>query len=300
MNVARSLRVLAAATLWSLFAGCVPAAEEPEPRGAGGFHTEPSDAARGEPFVTSDGWTVRFERFAVSAYVSASSGSTVYYRWNGRDPADIYAPGASLGMAYMSVTLTPTYLYEDTYFETDVQEVGLDDEFKRRFTELADDLQAGYYSRSDKVGPSVIVTFVGTKGERVVRVDLGLAGLGYAYTDGSAEVHKDALSTVPLPLTPERLLSTRPIGPEEARNGKTFFQPFADADRYGDDDGNATAAELDAYQVVVVDAPSGLGRQTSSLLQAVASRYLLLFGAKSLLPPTQAPAPEGRSSPVTD
>ncbi len=289
MNLVRSVCRVAAASLSALLAGCVPAAEEPEPRGAAGFHTEPSPAARGEPFVTSDGWTVHFERFAVSAYVFASGGNTLYYRWSGRDPVDIYSPGAPIAAAYLTINLSPTYLFEDTRFEIDIRELAITEDLERRFSEPADDIKAGYYSRPDKVGPSVIVTFVGEKDDRVVRVDLGLAGLGYAYADGSVDVRKDALSTTPLPLTPERFLSFQPISPEEARNGEAFFQPFADADRNGDDDGEATAAELNAYEVVISDSPLGLGRQTSSLLQAVSARYVLLFGSQSLLPPTQAP-----------
>lgn len=304
MNVARVLLSLTTASLATLIAGCVPSTEEPEPRGAGGFRTEPSAAARGEPFVTSDGWTVRFERFAASAYVSAypdsiqGSGGSLGHVWNGREPVELYAPGVSLGRAEVSLGLTSLTDYDDGRFQSDVRQVGLDDALVKRFSERADDRKLGPYSGYGN--PTVVVTFVGQKGDRVVRVDLGLAGLGYASAQATVEVHKNALSAVPLPLTPERLLSSYNIelnlqggttGVDDAKRlEELVFRPFADADRAGDDDGIVSTEELDSYSVVVADDPSSpFGNRTERLLEVVSKRVVLLFGSASVVPPNGPP-----------
>ncbi len=55
-------------------AACVPSAEEPKPRGAIGFSLVPSQATRGVPFTTRDGYTLTIERLVVRLDVNASEG----------------------------------------------------------------------------------------------------------------------------------------------------------------------------------------------------------------------------------
>jgi hypothetical protein len=50
----------------ALLCACVPSAEDPKPRGAAGFITEPSPETRGAPFVTSDGYAMRITRVITS------------------------------------------------------------------------------------------------------------------------------------------------------------------------------------------------------------------------------------------
>jgi hypothetical protein len=49
-------------------AACVPSTDESDPRGAVALDLTPSPASKGEPFVTSDGWTVHVDLLAVQIF----------------------------------------------------------------------------------------------------------------------------------------------------------------------------------------------------------------------------------------
>ncbi len=92
----------------TLVAACVPATEERAPRGAAGVVVEPSAATRGEPIVTSDGWTVRFEKFAYMAAQRAgnSPSSTAVQRADSKDdpPAGNSPSGKESSLSVMGST----------------------------------------------------------------------------------------------------------------------------------------------------------------------------------------------------
>jgi hypothetical protein len=65
--VSRRRRCALAAVVTAVLAACVPATAERDPRGGIAFLIAPSAPARGDAFVTSDGWTVRIETLVLAA-----------------------------------------------------------------------------------------------------------------------------------------------------------------------------------------------------------------------------------------
>src|SRR5262245_18015022 len=88
-------------------ASCVPAGEEGAPKGALGASTEPSPAARGEAFVTDDGWTVHVETLALRVRITATPrrsddgqyqfGGDQEYMFHGAARAELFVPALKPG-----------------------------------------------------------------------------------------------------------------------------------------------------------------------------------------------------------
>jgi hypothetical protein len=235
-------------------AACVPPTEELLPAGAAGFRTAPSPAARGEPFTTVDGWTVRFDKLIVQATVEARggepSGTPEDYRWNGAAPAEIFVRALPEGPWLVSASLSGLYgvvlspqghLVLDPGVDELVVKLGVDERDNARFRAAA--------NNAVHSGPFVLVVARGEKGDRAARFDLalgpplGTGGLGW-HPDGAApplvEVRRNTLAWAELPVTPERILDDG-------------FDEIAAADRDGD--GIVTAAELAAVETDVSICP---------------------------------------------
>lgn len=70
------MRSLIRSSIFFLLMGCVPNGADPDPRGGVALQTAPSSATRGEPFTTSDGWTIRISKLAaISVVVAQTPGS---------------------------------------------------------------------------------------------------------------------------------------------------------------------------------------------------------------------------------
>jgi hypothetical protein len=231
-------------------ASCVPASEALPPAGAFGFHTEPSPASRGEPFVTSDGWTIRIEKIAVQVNVSVSSennssgryyGGSSTFLFDATQVVDVYARAVAVGPATGNVNLTGSYLGDGRRPEDDEDEdertevIGLSPEARARFRAPADAHQSsgsyGSYS-----GPSMLLAVRAEKAGRVVAFDLTLGvHSGYAESKATGEVRKDALVTVPMGIVAEAFFF-------DDKTRDLRFDGFAAAD--ADQDGIVTGPEL--------------------------------------------------------
>lgn len=228
-------------------AACVPASEALPPAGAAGYTTEPSAAARGEPFVTSDGWTVRIQELVFQASVGAtplsrddiddpyggSYGGSELYRWNARDRVDLFTPGLRLGDWSVSVSLRGLYRYggKDDNYDDRLVSYGIDEALAFRFRPV----ESG--QRSYVEGPSFLVIARGEKAGRVVTLDVALSAdvtfssTSLPYSGPRLAVREDSLTSAPLRVAGEVLFSSG-LG----------FEAIASAD--ADGDGRVDEAEL--------------------------------------------------------
>lgn len=249
--------VIAAAVSCALVAGCVPATEPLVPAGAAGFATDPSPASRGEPFTTADGWTLRFEQAVLQGLAIAipvdpadldvsSPSDTDVFRWNARDRVELYASALSVAPWRLSLKLHNGRSPLDTQDQDNVVDRGVDPSLARRFLQAADGDGKRYF---DDVGPVMVVVVRGEKDGHVVRLDVALSPNGSAASGPGIEpvldVRANALVTVPLPISAERLFLT-----STADGQHLEFEAFARAD--ADGDGDLTAAELER---VIVPCP---------------------------------------------
>ena len=232
-------------------AACVPASEEAPPTGAFGFTTEPSPATRGEPFTTTDGWTVRIDKVAVQVNVSASPteqgpeiryyGSSEGYRFDARRSVQVFARALPAGPAAANINLSSTYLsigdFDASDYDENIEVIGVAPEDSARFLVQSDvsTSRDGYTSYS---GPSMLLVLRAQKGPRVISLDLTL-DLYSGYSDGRfvGVVQDDALVTVPLGIAVEALF-------EDERARVLRFDDFADAD--ADENGVISGQELGA------------------------------------------------------
>ncbi|HVH47541.1 MAG TPA: hypothetical protein VM925_34635 [Labilithrix sp.] len=245
--------VLAFALFASMLA-CVPASEKRQPAGAAGFFTEPSAGARGEPFTTEDGWTVRFEKVVLQAFVSAChategggsgyDGTGEYYLWNAEQREEIFVRALNVGPCGVNAALTGTFIgrNHDEHFD-EVVNIDVSDEDATRFQHVSDDNahnRNGYGSSS----PQLLVVVRAEKAGRVVTFDIAFGSFVFVARGvrASVIVRADALTTVPLGVDPERLLTDQHDG------SRLRFDPIANAD--SDGDGRVTVAELAAAPAI--------------------------------------------------
>jgi hypothetical protein len=243
-------RALLVATL--ACASCVPASEELPPAGAFGFHTEPSAASRGEPFATSDGWTIRIEKIAMQVNVSVSStgdsrgryyGGSSTFLFDATRVVEVYARAVAVGPATGNVNLTGSYLGDGRRPEDDEDEdertevIGLSPEARARFRAPADaHMSSGSYGSYS--GPSLLLAVRAEKAGRVVAFDLTLGVYsGYTERNASGEVREDALVTVPMGIVGEAFFF-------DEKTQDLRFEAFAASD--ADHDGIVTGPELGA------------------------------------------------------
>ena len=195
---------------------CVPASEAAPPAGAAGFDTKPSAASRGEPFTTPDGWTLRFERFAlevmvVGSNVESGGGDSVAYRFDARDRVQLWVSGIPAGGS--TVRIYPGRFDNPAPAVVDLVR---DRETAARFDRPADGVLEVPYV------PVVVFSVVATNGERRVRLELAIGAEATAHGPAvSLDVKADALALVPLPIAGEQLFISG-------------FESFATADQDGD------------------------------------------------------------------
>lgn len=266
----RALVGACTAALFALIApsACVPASEPAEPAGAFGFTTEPTPATRGEPFVTTDGWTIRIETLALQLQVTATSrapsredgfGSASGYGYDeyrllASQPAQVYSRALRVGPAEGGVSLSSGYVSGDgKVYDEDTENIGMSPELIARFRRSAD---AAYdYGGSSVAGPSLVLVARAERAGRVVVVDFGLAASVSTFLEGNsrfpgeqppratAVVQQNALVTLPLIIAAEALFvdGQRPDDPA-GTPAKLVFDDFAALDEDGD--GRVSGAEI--------------------------------------------------------
>lgn len=199
-------------------AACVPASEPAKPAGAAGFATRPSAASRGEPYLTSDGWTLRFEHVAFA--VEINSVASVDYAFEAHDPVELWVPGLPTGPVSISLPYTGPF----GGLGSDAIDLVRDPLTAARLHPSEEDSRDG--------APNVVLVAEGTKAGRTVRLDLAISGTNTGPVPGTTvEVKADALTLAPLDVRIEELF-VLPTG----AGGSTApaFEPFAAADRNGD------------------------------------------------------------------
>jgi hypothetical protein len=229
-------RLFVVAALVALAASCVPASEEAPPAGAFGFVTEPSPASRHEPFVTSDGWTVRVEMLVLQVGVSANStgggnsrgsyGSSELYRFDTSKRVEMFARAIPAGPAAASINLNPSYIGAGTDDYDD--RVGSDDvprEVSQRFRIAAD----ASSNQSSYAGPSMLLVARADKGDRTIVIDLTFDFYATSMSESrfTGEVVGDALVNVPVVVSAEALFT-------DEISSATRFDDYAALDADGD------------------------------------------------------------------
>jgi hypothetical protein len=269
----RRSALLLAFVLATVVDSCVPAGEELAPKGAAGLVTEPSPAARGEPFVTDDGWNVRIDKLALLARVSASGtdddDDDPKYMWNGAARVELLVRAVPVGPSSIAVALqgagrrfrgsgieVPTY-----------QNLGVEPSLEARFRLPEDVIRTGVPGAGPVPGPSVVIVARGEKGGVVVVLDIALSSHPPSASAPNAsapnmakpnvDVRANDVTFTYLGVAAERLLA---VDPSTGRGAA--FQPIADADARGDGDGHVTEAELRAVACSECPDPSAEGGHT--------------------------------------
>jgi hypothetical protein len=249
-----------------LASACVPSTQELLPRGAAGVALQPTAATRGEPFITEDGWTVRFEKLALQWEMSALStsdfgggGLTTYRLWSGAAPTKSYIPAIPVGPCVIGVGLAGlTWFRSASSIDRTADFAmlyGIDPALVERFSRSADNVLAidipAHDSRFDKSdferGPAIVFVVRAEKAGQVVTLDLALAREGGADLDTvtpKVEVRANDVAYADVVVGVERLFI-----PSDASGPR--FQEIADADANGDGDGVASVGELRAVPAVI-------------------------------------------------
>jgi hypothetical protein len=229
------IRHLAASALAVALAGCVPNTEEPEPRGAAGYSLLPSDATRGVPFVTEDGFTVTIERAAIRCNVGATIGQGFTATLTSlRSPVDVFTSGIPEGRTTILFSLQARGSREgEDEWNLDVSP--LDD---ARFSVKPETATEERNQFGDAIRPVLLLVLRAARGAESYRMNVTFAGRGVGDTVISVpvDVKRDTLTTVPLPVRIERLFSKSDAG------SALRFASFATADR--NKDGVIEGAEL--------------------------------------------------------
>jgi hypothetical protein len=119
MNILRTTAAMTFAAL--LTAACVPATEELNPGGAVGFDLVPSATSQGEPFTTSDGFTLTVERAVLAMDITLNTSSqknlsSVNSRedavWDTRTQALIFLRALPIGQVFVSYRLSSISSYD--------------------------------------------------------------------------------------------------------------------------------------------------------------------------------------------
>jgi hypothetical protein len=249
------LVLVLALALASGASACVPAGPDEDPHGGAGAHFVPSPAANGQPFVTTDGWTVTVDRIALSAIFSAMSAPTPrqVVKGSGGDSAqgnylvdaskeqDLVLRAFPAEHVDLNVQLWDTVATFSLGALTDPPAMhGVDSALAARFTESPDSDEPGLDgepSISDS-GPTIILAAHGAKGGRTVRFDLGFQSFSPSATGG--------IDLQPNTLT-ERTFEVRVEALFTNDAGALAFDDIDAADR--DRDGQISPHELRLYEV---------------------------------------------------
>jgi hypothetical protein len=229
----------------------------------------PSAAARGDPLVTDDGWTVRVEALVMLGYLSvACSREYEKHDSEGTFVIDVARPFQFFQRAVVAGTCPVNLAFFHLLLDPSTRKASIPlapfvrpgdttaPALLRRFEETADDYEpesgfAGAFTESGERmtdGPALLIRLRGEREGRVVVVDLALAIFSF-----SERPFFEKASTKPLDVVPNELrfvefvvAPERVLVPGGAVKGRTFGD-IAAAD--ADGDGQATPDELRAVRV---------------------------------------------------
>lgn len=257
VSKARLSRVATLLSLVPFSMACVPATAELDPRGAGGVVVEPSAPTRGEPFVTSDGWTVTFGTFAFRAVLFASAETEDGSRFSETDEqiwgstrAEMFVPAVRVGPCHVNLLLSSAYVgppgSDAASSAADSRRgPGVELSIVERFLRLADNSRPNWSGEEAGFGrgPTVVFALRAEKAGKTYVLDLALqSDEGNDWRAGpTIDVRANDVVFAPWSVRAERVLEVKP--------GVTSFSDLAEADDKGDHDGRITAAELLAIDI---------------------------------------------------
>lgn len=285
----------------ALLGSCVPASEPLPPAGAGGLQTDPSPAARGEPFISRDGWRVTIDKLIVRAGPQVASkvpdrfGYRGYSMWepaifNAKERLQLYTPEIPPGPATVSVTydqysiyIGPGFTPYDDHAEVTGAVLAVD---AARFQQVADQgfeadaYGAGYVTGH---GPSIVIELRASKdGSREATLKAAVSNtyssMGFNDDDDGSSSNKKGASSeegIPIEIRANALTLARlEIAPE-----KVFTTPGRDGIDVGrliradpNKDGEVTGAELATIEVDNKELGSYPLSRNSTLLDLLADK----------------------------
>ena len=231
---------------------CVPSTVETNPAGGIEVRVHPSAASRGEPFTTSDGWTVTVERLAVQGDFVATSlkGDGVHgaFTFSTATEQSLVIVAVPVGVAVVTPALSGRLIGGEApmVLSDAPASHGIDADLNARFERLADSSTgSGDASPTSTVlfdggpikleqGPAFVLAAHGSKGDRTVRFDLSVADFE-SPSGATLKVAADALTPVDFTAHAEAL-----FGRED--DGAVIFDDIVAADTDGD--GVVSPAEL--------------------------------------------------------
>jgi hypothetical protein len=269
---------------------CVPASEKRPPAGAGGFAIEPSAAARGEPFVTTDGWTIMIDKLIVRATINVTPapfvnntnwGSEDYHLFDGSKQARIFLPGIPVGAFLVRADPYSEYLVAGrpaggllaNSYHTELDVVGVGPADVARFAELSDEGLNTDSTPTYGASPSVVLALRGRRGDQQISVSVAEGSTG-SYVHSLDQGDAPRIDIV----ANELVLATLHVTPELIFGPDFGFTPLVAADRNGDahitgDELRATpAAQRGSSPQEENPSPSTGGFYAATLLDALASR----------------------------
>jgi hypothetical protein len=247
---------------------CVPAAAVRDPRGAAGAIVEPSAASRGEPFETSDGWTVRIEAIALHAALTTSPEAVDAgegegrppegkeldggaFVWDGARSAELVVPGLQVGSFALKIALRGKRLDNGPVVVSSFENLHPDPTIAARL------LAPPSEREKTPAPPSFFLAVRGEKAGRVVAFEVTVRASSRDLVR-AIDVRADNVVFVPIEVAAEQLFFA------DASPGSSSFEEFADAD--GSGDGHLSLDELEAR--------SGAGEPLSERLATRATRLL--------------------------
>jgi hypothetical protein len=241
---------------------CVPATEETAPRGAIAFKTQASPAARGEPFLTSDGWTVHLDVFAVAArfYVrSEQMEQATVWLFQPAHPIEPLIPGMPAGPVEAQVSVWTIPLPIAGFRQTGRLDPGVAERFTRP--------TGAAPARGTPRSPGAYLKGRAERAGRVVTFDVAVEGWVERGFDDVVTVSADTIAPCGVLVKPESLFTNA--------SGKVVFDDLAAVDRDGD--GVLTMPELQAPRM-----PPGSGTGIDyGMLWDIYQRFKGLFVVNS-------------------
>jgi hypothetical protein len=250
------------AVVLGVASACVPRTAAVAPRGAIAIATVPSPGSRGEPFVTTDGWTVRVEQLVLLARFSATSGHGTgdprelkprtgearAWLFRASDPVEPIVRAIDEGPARALIEFEVGFAIfgGGLHVNEEPRRIvrAVDGALEQRFREAADN-EGERCVRGDaecfEFGPSFHLVATAERGTRTERVDLAplYGGIGRISISEEREVPTvvvaNELTRVELPVRAEALFTDE--------EGTLLFDDIAGADTNGD--GIVSTAELE-------------------------------------------------------
>jgi hypothetical protein len=250
-------------TIALVLGSCVPAGVDEDPHGAAGIVVRASPASRGEPFVTSDGWTVYVDRFAAQVLIEVHRAAPALsedsiggeYVFSAASDQQFVIRAVPAGPVAAVVSFFPRTLDDSPLaFADPPVEHGVDAALDARFGQAADtddpsgaplgygDLDAGTEDETFAppfFGPTVVIAAHAEKGDRIVTFDFSLAASPSEHIGRPFQVQANALVSFDVTARAEVFFTSD--------TGALVFDDIAEADR--DQDGHVSPAELRRLRV---------------------------------------------------